>query len=412
LSDEDLKNMRVEKRITWLLILIILLLPAPAIFKYLRTYIVRNAVVTAYRFDVRAPIDGVIETLSVGPGDIPGDVPAMLITNRRQPLAEIGALDARCLEKKKFLSALEEERAGLERRLEENRAELGRYRVMLQRDLEQTLAILQAREKGEAARLKEAEQRRSRVLTLLRDAVSTQENADQAEADFLEALSRLTATRLEQDQVRHRYQMLRENLFVQDLSDGALQTWTLIQTLESELLDCVRRINVAETDLAADFLRAEALRKDMEDRTVTADITLPQTAVIWDIEAGRGTEVAKGDRLLSYIDRSVLLVDVAVDDATLELITPDHPVRIRLFGSGRFVSGKVFRIFGSAARLPEQRLAAEVTSRSTRDGRVLVRIEDDRLYEDTKRLCGIGRTAYAEFEGIGLAEQYLGAFLR
>ncbi len=56
--------------------------------------------------------------------------------------------------------------------------------------------------------------------------------------------------------------------------------------------------------------------------------------------------------------------------------------------------------------------AATIKARGARDGRVLVEIEDNQLYTGAKKFCGVGRTAYAEFEGIGLLEQYFGVFLR
>ncbi len=60
----------------------------------------------------------------------------------------------------------------------------------------------------------------------------------------------------------------------------------------------------------------------------------------------------------------------------------------------------------------KQYAAAAIKSRSVRDGRVLVEIKDDKLYNEVEKFCGVGRTAYAEFEGIGLLEQYFGVFLR
>lgn len=47
-----------KKWITWLLIIFIALLPVPAILQCLQTPIVRNAVVTAYRYEIGAPIHG------------------------------------------------------------------------------------------------------------------------------------------------------------------------------------------------------------------------------------------------------------------------------------------------------------------------------------------------------------------
>lgn len=401
-----------KKWVTWALILLILLLPTPAVVKYLQAFIVRNAVVTAFAYQVRAPIDGVVETLDVRPGDVPGSAPVLVVRNHRLPLADIGGLKSRCVEKQKYYAALEDELVSLETRLRESRNRLAGYRTVLQKDLAQTLAILKAREAGEKARLEEAAQTLERTLSLTRTSAATQEAADRAEARFQEARARLSVTRLEQARITHRRQMLRQHLFPPDISDGPLQEQGRINDLENAILDCRRRMQVVETDLAADAGRVQALRQDLETKSTRAEVTLPDTAVIWDVNGRAGMEVAKGDQILSYIDRSRLMVDVAVDDATLHLIRPDHPVRIRLFGSGRFIDGRVMQVMGSAARMPAHRFAASVKDKSPRDGHVLVRIDDPELYRSVEKFCGIGRTTYAEFEGIGLLEQYFGTFLR
>lgn len=401
-----------KKWVTWVLIGLIVLLPVPFMVKYLQTYIVRNAVVTAYRYEVRAPIDGVVKALDFRPGDVPGESPALILHNSRLPLADIDGLEAGCLEKKKYYASLQKELSALETRLDESQRRLTQYRDMLETDLFQSLEILRAREGGQVARLKEAARKRMRAISLVQTSVVAQEDADRAEADFLEAEARFKATRLEQKQIEHRRQMLQHNLILSDLSDGALQVQNRINNLQIDILDCKRRIHAAKTDIAVDEGRIKALREDFEKKSTRAVVVLPDNAVIWDVDARIGMEVAKGDRILSYIDRGRLMVDVAIDDATIALIHPGHPVRVRLFGSGRFIDGKVIKVLGSAAHWPEKRLAASVKRKAVRDGRVLVRIEDRQLYDDVQRFCGVGRTAYAEFEGIGLIEQYFGAFLR
>ena len=401
-----------NKWVALVLIGLIVLLPVPSMVKYLQTFIVRNAVVTAYRYEVRAPIDGVVKTLDARPGDIPGEGPALILRNSRLPLADIDGLEARCLEKKKYHASLQKELSVLETRLDESQGRLTQYRDMLKKDLFQSLEILKAREEGQEARLKETAQKRMRAISLVQTSVVAQEDADRIEADFLEAEARLKATRLGRKQIEHRRQMLQHNLLPPDLSDGALQVQNRINNLQMDILDCRRRMHGVKTDIAADEGRLQALREDFEQKSARAAVVLPDTAVIWDVDVRIGMEVAKGDRILSYIDRGRLMVDVAIDDATIALIHPDHPVRIRLFGSGRFINGKVMKVLGSAAHWPEKHLAAGVKRKAVRDGRVLVRIEDRQLYDDVQRFCGVGRTAYAEFEGIGLIEQYFGAFLR
>jgi HlyD family secretion protein len=400
-----------KKWVLWLVILFIALLPMPAIIQYLQTFIVRNAVVTAYRYEVHAAIDGVVDTLDARPGEVPGEEPVVL-KNRRVPRADMEALEARHREKEKYHAFLLGELSTLETRQKASQQLLWDYRTLLENDLDQTLAILKARQEGEAARLKETKQIRTRAARLLQTSTVAQADIDRTEAGFLEAQARFNATGLERQQIEHRRQMLQQNLFLSDFSDGIFKAQELTNDLQMEIFHARRRIQTAETKLAEDAARLTALRRDMAHKLTTAIVELPDTAVIWDVEVRTGMEVTKGDRMLSYIDRSQLLVDVAIDDATIALIHPDHLVRIRLFGSGRSIQGKVIQVMGSGSKWPDHRFAAGVKDKSVRDGRVLVQIDDPQLSGDTKRFCGVGRTAYAEFEGIGLIEQYFGTFMR
>jgi len=398
--------------ITWSLIIVIVLLPAPAVIKHLQRLVVRNAVITAYRYEIRAPIDGVVESLGVQPGDIPGDLPIFVLRNKRAPLADIESLEARYHEKLKHHGCVEEELSLLENRLEKSYEQLSRYRITLQKDLDQTLEILKARQTGEEARLKEASRNRARAIQLVRTSIMPQEDADKIEARFLDIRAGLNALQREQDQIMNRRQMLQQDLFPPDISDGALQVQSRINDLQMKILDCQSRIHASEIDLTSDASRIKALRADLENKASSAVISLPDTAVIWSVEAKAGMEVDKGDTILSYIDRSNMLVDVAIDDSTIELIHPGHQVSVRMFGRKRVIKGTVIRVQGSAVEWQSHRFAAGVKGLAMRDGRVLVKINDPQLYGDVKRFCGIGRTAYAEFEEIGIFEQYFGIFLR
>jgi multidrug resistance efflux pump len=158
--------------------------------------------------------------------------------------------------------------------------------------------------------------------------------------------------------------MLRNDLFPSDLSDGVLQIQNQINTLFISILEYKRRIQETESDLATDSASLQAARADWEHRS-TAAVQLPDTSVIWEVDVGTGMEVVKGNRILSYIDRSSLMVDAAIDDSTLALIHPGHPVRIRLFGSGRFIGGKVISVLGSAADRSDIRFAAGESARNS-----------------------------------------------
>ncbi len=377
--------------------IIIALLPLPSIINYMQRFVVRNGVVTAFRYEIRAPIDGVIDNLSVTPGMIPGEKSVLRLGNKRK----MGQYET-----------LEEELSSLEGNLQQSRSNLAEYLDKIISDLDQSLAILSARLIGEKAAQKESEHRRNRTIQLVKASVATQEDADRVEAEYRKDEAQVRTTQLEIKQLKHRSLMLSQGMFPHNLSDGVLQVQNRINELQQNILACKRRMSEAETDFNADAVSMEALQENMNNRSASASVVLPETAVIWEIDVQDGMEVAKGDRLLSYIDRSRLMVEVAIDDATLELIEPGHPVRVRLFGRSDFIKGKVSRVMGSAGIWHSNLFAATIKARSFRDGRVLVQIEDDQLFNEVAKFCGVGRTAYAEFEGIGLFEQYFGAFLR
>lgn len=386
-----------SQKVMWAVMILIALTALPSILAYMQRFVVRNGVVTAFRYEVHAPIDGVVNNLSVFPGDIPGEKPALLLGNSRK----IGQYET-----------LEEELASLEQSLKKNEKTLEQYLEKVTSDLDQSLAILKARLVGETAMMSESQKHRTRTLKLVEASVATPEDGDKAEAEFREDQSKVNTTQLEIKQLKHRQQMIAQGMLPNDVSDGALQVQQRINILHKDILACKRKMSEAQTDFTNDEISLEAIESDVNTRSTSASVSLPDTAVIWELDVQEGMEVTKGDRLLSYIDRSRLMVEIAIDDATLELIDPGHPVRVRLYGRPGFIDGKVTRVMGSAGIWHSNLFAAAVKLKSPREGTVLVQIEDDRLYDDVERFCGVGRTVYAEFEGVGLWEQYFGVFLR
>jgi multidrug resistance efflux pump len=403
--------MHRKKWFAWFLVIVIIVLPMPALVKYLQTYVVRNAVVTAFLFEVRAPVDGIVKTLAAKAGTVPGDSPAIVLYNPRLPRAGIDSLKARHHATRNQLDLHQDQLSMLERRTTEYQNRLIHYRSLLETDLDHTAALLTARQAGERAGRHEAVQNLDRSRNMQDPYKLSQTELDRIEADFHDAEARLNATEAALEQTRHRRKMVGDNLFLSELSDSVLQTQAHMDSLFLEIMACTRRIKDSEIELATIDVLLEAAISD-HDRLSTAAIHLPDTALVWDVAAAEGMELSRGDRILSYIDRSRLMLDVVIDDSTLEWIYQGQAARIRLFGSAEFLNGTVIRVMGSASDRQNDPLAAQVKTKSIRDGRVLVSIDVPHLYEDVTRYCGVGRTAYVEFEGIGLVRQYLGSFFR
>lgn len=401
--------MHRKKWFTWFLVIVIIVLPMPALVKYLQTYVVRNAVVTAFLFEVRAPVDGTVTTLRANAGTVPENLPAVVLHNPRVPRAGIDTLKARHHATQKKLAVYREQLSMLECRMEDCQTRLTLHRSLLETDLDLTASLLKARQAGEKARRHEAAQNLERSRTMRDPYKLSQTELDRIEADFHDAEARLKVTEKALEQTRHRRKMVADHLFLSELSDSVIQTQAHMDSLFLEIMACTRRIEDLKIDLAATVVSLEAAVSD-HDRLSTAEIHLPDTAVVWDVAIAEGMELSRGDRILAYIDRSRLMLDVVIDDSTLEWIYPGQAARIRLFGSAEFLDGSVVRVTGSASDRQDEQLAAQVKKKSVRDGRVLVSIDVPHLYEDVSRFCGVGRTAYVEFDGIGLVRQYLGSF--
>jgi multidrug resistance efflux pump len=151
----------------------------------------------------------------------------------------------------------------------------------------------------------------------------------------------------------------------------------------------------------------ESAQQDFAQRT-EAQVKVPASAVIWETFVAEGTSVTAGGPLFSYVDCTQRLTQATVDDSTSELIRPQHPVTVYLYGEGEPLAGKVHSIYGSAAQIARSRsLAANVEEVGTTDAIVLIEITAASELARDLRLCDIGRTAYVEFDGIGFLDPFL-----
>jgi multidrug resistance efflux pump len=282
------------------------------------------------------------------------------------------------------------------------------YRAMMEKDLDLSADILKAQLEGAKAHLYETKLLRERNSKMINTGGVSQADFDRIESEFYQADSLMRSIQIQLKQTEYRRQMLRNNLFPSNLSDGVLQVQSQMTALFIASLESKRHLNDARSDLAIDTESLRAVREDMERRS-SAVVRLPEGALIWDVNVEPGREVVKGERILSYIDRRNLMVEVALDDSALPLIQAGHSARVRVFGNRRFMDGKVVSVLGSAAA-QNGHFAANVKVKSARDGRVLIKINDPKLYDDIGGFCGVGRTAFAELQGIGLIEQYVGGY--
>jgi hypothetical protein len=129
---------------------------------------------------------------------------------------------------------------------------------------------------------------------------------------------------------------------------------------------------------------------------------------VWEGHKSAGSSIAAGVELLSYLSCEGRFVEAAIDDSTVELLQPDHPVTVHLYGSSLTLQGHIRLVYGSAGEISAQRgLAAHLGELGGNDAVVLIEVEPATPEARKYRLCDIGRTAYVEFDGIGLLDPLL-----
>jgi multidrug resistance efflux pump len=252
--------------------------------------------------------------------------------------------------------------------------------------------------------LKEAEGNLERVRKLFEDGLLSAADLETAEANYESALANYSANELDRSRAEQRLTEIEQAVFQVDIPDGALLTRQSLQDLELEVLRLEQAVGESEAYLAAASAELEGAARAHRQAS-TARLEIPAGQVVWNLHTSVGSWANQGRPLLSFVDCSQLILDIAVDDATLELIEPGSEVRIRLFGSFTYRTGRVVLVRGSSALKSDGVVyAAEVANRGIREGRVLASMDPSDLSDDPSRSCGIGRTAYAEFEDINIFE--------
>jgi multidrug resistance efflux pump len=399
-----LTRLTANRKVWRLALAILLVVPLLIVAPHLRSLVVRNAVVTAYFKALRAPINGDVVAVTVSPGErVAGRTAAMRIANPRVDGSRVARLQAVRDETARQVAAEEAAIADIRRKIDAKQTELGRYVGSLFDELETKKEVLTERSEAYDSSVKEADNALKRARRLVKRKNMSRADLDAAEAKFHDAKADRIENTLELRRLSKQLGDLGQGVFQTDVPDGALQAQFLSQQLELELVRQDRELGQMKTELMAVEAELASAKKALHSET-EAVISVPPDMTVWHTDVTLGSSVTKGTKLLSYVDCSSLLLDIAVDDATLELIRPGQAVRVHIFGRPGSIDGVVRLVRGSAALADSDDLAATVPDRGIRDGRVLASLDDSTLAADTGRTCGIGRAAYADFEGIGFFE--------
>jgi HlyD family secretion protein len=104
-------------------------------------------------------------------------------------------------------------------------------------------------------------------------------------------------------------------------------------------------------------------------------VKAPPDSYMWSLITSPGDFVRAGAPIATWIDCSIMLVDVPVSDVELVLLRTDAPARIVIEGDPKVGDGKVYLTRGAAATIGADDLAALAKGRHAGIGQVLVQLE-------------------------------------
>ena len=171
------------------------------------------------------------------------------------------------------------------------------------------------------------------------------------------------------------------------------------QELETEILQ--------QTSIAKQLAAEVAEECSRLDRIGHSDVSLPADHVVWSVLASPGSTVTEGQTILDLADRTRRFVVVDLPEREFERVKPNAPAEVRLIGGDGWRQGKVRQVMGSAARMDDRLLAAQVPHPTSSSITVEVELLQDRSEAEHSGFCNIGRLAEVRFQrtGFGFADR-------
>jgi multidrug resistance efflux pump len=171
------------------------------------------------------------------------------------------------------------------------------------------------------------------------------------------------------------------------------------QELETEIL----QQNSIAKQLAAEVTE----ERSQLERIGHSDVVLPADHVVWSVLASPGSTVTEGQTIFDLADCTHRFVVVDLPEREFEQIKPNAPAEVRLIGGDEWRRGKVRQVIGSAARIDDRLLAAQVPHPTSSSIAVEVELVQDAEGAEHNGFCNIGRLAEVRFQrgGLGLVER-------
>jgi multidrug resistance efflux pump len=162
------------------------------------------------------------------------------------------------------------------------------------------------------------------------------------------------------------------------------------QELESQILAETTKADQIKGQIAAEQHRIES--------TDHYDLSAPADHIVWSIAASGGSSVTEGQTVLDLADCGRRFLVVELPERDFEKIKTGDTASIRLVGSNEWRGGRIRQVRGSAARLDDRLLAAQIPQTSGNNIQIEIDIPRRAITSGQSGLCDIGRLAEVRFE--------------
>ncbi len=377
-----------------------------AVFQPLYIMLDRDAAVTSWLSLATAPIGGTLEGFDtrigqqVGPS---GDVTT--IVNRavdRSGVIRAEGNERRAEARLVQLRLYHERVTLLAKEWSERRA---RYAEGFRRDLDIDIQDLDKRLALLKERVALADASAQRRRSLRASGTASQADEDVATSSHRELQVAMTQMESALARVRERRRLAGEGVYLQADAKEPEWSWRSLDEINLEAARANRALSDAQEELSTARAILADERRNLEALS-TATIRIPPFMTLWSAPASDGATVRQGEKLFSWIDCKVLLVDVPVTETLAALLQEGMKATVLLEGDSRSHAATVLLTRGASSRIGGDDLASLSRGHKSWSAQALVQISDTEGLPE----CPIGRRAFVGFPEIRLV-QYLSAYL-
>ncbi|MFN4017743.1 MAG: cyclic nucleotide-binding domain-containing protein [Reyranella sp.] len=377
-----------------------------AVFQPLYIMLDRDAAVTSWLSVATAPIAGALEGFDTRIGQqvgASGDVTT--IVNRsvdRSAVIRAEGNERRAEGRLVQLRLYQERVRLLAKEWSERRA---RYAEGFRRDLDIDIQDLEKRLALLKERVALADASAQRRRSLRASGTASQADEDVATSSHRELQVAMTQMENALARVRERRRLAGEGVYLQADAKEPEWSWRSLDEINLEAARANRALSDAQEELSTARAILGDERRNLEALS-TATIHIPPFMTIWSAPVSDGATVRQGEKLFSWIDCNVLLVDVPVTETLAALLQEGMKATVLLEGDSRSHAGTVLLTRGASSRIGGDDLASLSRGHKSWSGQALVQISDTEGLPE----CPIGRRAFVGFPDIRLV-QYLSAYL-